>query len=164
MDDAAWEAELVRTGRTERDKNRPRPTAPAKWTSAEVKSLQGALNSFWLAHRPLDSFLSREAEAAEKVREHLSVERHRTHAVLADIRGMRNLYAERYRSSCESVGNALARPTVWGESTQEMVDRFLTSAREADADRAAAEALLLKVLDYGLPPEVLAYDPTARRR
>jgi hypothetical protein len=27
--DQEWEAELVRTGRTERDKNRPRPTAPA---------------------------------------------------------------------------------------------------------------------------------------
>jgi hypothetical protein len=164
LDDEAWEAELVRSGRTERDKNRPRPTSPAKWTKKEIKSLCGSLDTFWLKHRPIDSFLSHEAEGAVAVRDHLALERHRTHAVLAGIRQFVGLHSSRYRSACESIGNALARPHVYGKGTDEHVAHCIEMAREHDDDRMTTEAILHKVLDYGLPPEAIAYDPTAPQR
>lgn len=161
MTDEAWEAELVRTGRTERDKNRPRPTAPAKWTRAEISSMTGMLDTFWLLHRNPDG--SDAANAAVRVREHLAIERNRTHAVLAGIRGARATSAKRYGENCEAIGNALVRK-IYGDSTAEFVERFTKLAKEEDASERAAEAMLHKVLDHGLPPEVLAYDPTKGAR
>lgn len=154
--DPEWEAELVRTGRTERNPHRPRPTAPAKWTKKEIATLKGHLDTFWLLKRPLSGMLSESGEAAEAVRAFLAIPRQRTHVVLAGIRYARERSSARYRETCEVIGHAL----VQGRS-DDAAER-VQDAKEHEKGARVSEAMLEKVLDHWYPEEVQTYDPTKR--
>lgn len=135
-----------------------------KWTKKEIASLCSGIDGYWLKSRPLNDSLKEHAAVRERVEWVLKNPLDRLAIVLAHVREFEQLYAWRYREYCESIGNAIARPTVWGAGTAEMVDRFTKLAREEDAGRALATALREKVLKEGLPPEVLAHDPFAASR
>jgi|SRR5208282_3244696 len=125
-----------------------------KWLKKDIKQLQGFLHSFYVTHRPLD--VRAWKEAMPKIR--LAIEANRKEIVLAGIRGGRAMLSERYRSSCETIGNQLVRFTEYG-APDEIVSRFIKIAREEDAGERALEVLLHRVLAEGLPPEVDSYDP-----
>lgn len=139
----------------------PMSDAPKKWTKKDIKTLCAQLDTAWLKFRPLDGMFSPDPYE-KRSRSFVSqlTERTRLELVLAGLRSMRDMHAERYRKNCESIGNAIARPKVWGDSSAEIIERFTKSAREEDASHAAYEALVLRVVNEGLPDEVNAYDPT----
>lgn len=132
-------------------------SAAKKWTKKDIAALCGFLNSFWLVHRPLD-YRGRD-EAAAKMRALLAEPRNRAEVVLGGIRGARATCSERYRQYCETIGNQLVRFTAYGQP-DELVDRFTKMAREEDAAEKKLEKMLHRVLAEGLPPEVVAHDPT----
>ncbi len=131
----------------------------AKWTKKDIKTLCSQLDTFWLSCRP-PTFVGAAAEANAKGYYEKAIER-RQDIVLAGLRGMRELLASRYASTCEAIGNAIVRD-IYGEGRDEYVRRATEQARETDKDRAAFEALVLRVHHEGLPDEVKSYDPTKR--
>jgi hypothetical protein len=130
-----------------------------KWFKKDIRALCGHLDSFWLQVRPHD--VGQWEEAKQKLRQALTYPQNRTEIVLAGVRSFEQMHAERYRQNCETVGNELARFEKTLED--EIVQRFIKLAREEDASGKTATRLRERVLKEGLPPEVLAYDPTARR-
>jgi hypothetical protein len=131
-------------------------STPAKWTKKDIKTLCGFLDSWWLVNRPLD--YRGMDRAVSEARVILASEGSRKEIVLAGIRSARATASQRYSTYCATIGNQLVRFTEYGKS-DELVDRFIKLAREEDAAERKLEALLHRVLDEGLPLEVIAYDP-----
>ncbi len=136
----------------------------SSWTKREISELKSGVAVYWLKHRPENCSIEWFAEVRKKVMETLSNERLRREVVLEYVRGRERSAAARYAEACRSIGNAIARPEVWGESKEEIVDRFTKLAREEDAEWKFFEALRTRVLSEGLPHEVNAHDPTAEKR
>lgn len=133
--------------------------APKKWTKIDIRACCSQLDAFWLARRGPGSLAPSVHLEAEHTRAVLANATNRKEAVLAGLRSMRDLHSRRYREYCETIGNQLVRFTEYGKP-DELIDRFIKLARETDKDQRAYEALVLRVHNEGLPPEVLAYDPT----
>ena len=133
------------------------PPLASKWTKKDVKALCSTIDSWWLVNRPLD--YRGVEEAAAKAREMLANPSSRREIVLAGIRGARARASERYSKNCETIGNQLVRFTEYGKP-DELIERFTKLAREEDAENTTLEKMLHRVLAEGLPPEVLAHDPT----
>lgn len=137
-----------------------------KWTKKDLATLTGMLDSWWLCNRPSsDSFdsVARLREARAKADALLADPRNRLEIILAGIRSWEQLESRRYREACEVIGNAIARPLVWGDSSAEMIERFAGLAREHDKVNTIATALRVRVQAEELPPEVLAHDPARVR-
>lgn len=129
-----------------------------KWTKKDIKALCAQLDTYWLTRSP-DRTLASEKAAKESMGSIL--ERGRQDIVLAGLRGMRELHADRYNQQCQTIGNALVRD-IYGKSRDEFVAKFIELAKQTDAERKLYEDLVLRVVKEGLPPEVVSYDPTAR--
>lgn len=134
----------------------------AKWTKAEIKSMCGHIDTFWLTNRPLSDSMHDLEVARAGLAAVLSDPHKRREIVLAGIRQFRAMNAERYKSYCETIGNQLVRFTAYGQP-DELIERFTRFAREEDAANRKGEALLHRVLDEGLPPEVTTYNPLESR-
>jgi hypothetical protein len=132
----------------------------AKWTKKDINELCSQLDGAWLFVRPHD--VSGWAAAAERFRAVLAVPQARKEAVLGGVRSFEQLFARRYNEYCATIGNEIAR---FGKTLDdELVQRFTGLARETDAAAKRATQLRERVLSEGLPPEVVAYDPTVPRR
>jgi hypothetical protein len=131
-----------------------------KWTKKDIRTLCATLDTFALLNRPLTDALSAHTEAEGRIRAAIAAKRQ--DIVLADLRSTRARLAERYSKTCECIGNALVR-NIYGNSTAEFVERFKAQACEEDEAAKKAEELVLRVVREGLPPEVVAYDPYAKR-
>jgi hypothetical protein len=127
-----------------------------KWTKTDIETLCNCLFSFYVVNRPL-SHVGYDV-AMEKIR--ASISEHRKDIVLDGIRSARQTCAARYRTACETIGNQIVRFTEYGKP-DELIDRFTRLAREEDTAEKKLEALLHRMLDEGLPPEVEAYDPVS---
>jgi hypothetical protein len=140
-----------------------REDAVVKWTKKDIKLLCGMLDTFVLVNRPIHGMMiDRALEDSARMLIAEKLAKHRTDVVLAGIRGARATSSERYSSNCETVGNEIVRFAK--ALDDEMVIRFVEMARNEDAESKKLEALLYRVLDEGLPPEVVAYDPLAPKR
>lgn len=134
--------------------------APGKWTKKDIKTCCSQLDTYWLSRSPSRTVQS-EQDSAERLAFVLAGNG-RKEIVLAGLRGMRELHGERYNQECQTIGNAYARD-IYGAGRDEFVARFIKLAQDTDKERGLYEKLALRVYHEGLPPEVVAYDPTARK-
>jgi hypothetical protein len=134
----------------------------ADWTKAEERAMKSALTSWVTCNRPIPSVGGArpgERQAfVERARAHVA--EHRKDIVLAGLRSGREQEARAYREACETIGNQLARFTKYGEPDP-LIERFTKLAKESDAGHRKLEALVVRVVAYGLPESVLAFDPLA---
>lgn len=128
--------------------------ATDKWTKDDRKILRDFIHSFYVCNRPLD--YRDNDKVLPKLRETLA--KNRKEVVLAGIRSARARISERYRSSCETIGNQVVRFTEYGQP-DEIIERFTKLAREEDAAEKKLEKLLHRVLAEDLPEDVVSYDP-----
>lgn len=130
-----------------------------KWTKKEIASLRSAIASFWLLNRPLSDSARERTQALEAVRARL-VE-HRAEIACAGVAQLVGIAADRERKDLELVEHLKDHPAVYGKSTDEVIARFHGFAERERKSVRWGEALIAKVREHGLPPEVQDFDPTA---
>jgi hypothetical protein len=132
----------------------------SKWTKKDIKSLCGAISTFWLYNRPLGSSAREALDAAEAVRRHLA--EHRAEIIIAGIAELRGIAEDRTRQNQETADHFAAHPEIYGSSTPEMIKRFSDLAADNRKAVTRMTVLIARIEAEGLPPEVEAFDPTAR--
>lgn len=119
-----------------------------KWTKKDIKSLCSQLDSVWLFER----MYYPSAVICDVI------EKNRKKLVINGLRGFQNMARERGQRERETVEHAKTSG-VWGNGTQEMIERFTKLAEESEKDVAKIDALVARIELEGLPPEVEAYLP-----
>lgn len=122
---------------------------PKRWTKKDISFLKNKLLFFVLFH---EMYWPRDRIRAV-------IEEHRHTIVLGGVRSFRGLLADRSKSYRESVEHFRTHPSVYGNSTPEIIERFTRLADECDADVAKLDQMIERVEAEGLPPEVLEHMP-----
>jgi hypothetical protein len=127
-----------------------------KWSKRDIKTLCGALSTFWLVNRPLSGST---AEAVTRVRTYLNGPM-RVEVICAGLKDLIDLNQDRATSAQKTSYHYASHPSVMGKGTPEIVARFAELAISYERDAQKGLALIGKIREYGLPPEVLQFDPT----
>lgn len=117
-----------------------------RWTKKDIKSLQQQLTNFVLSH---EMYYSR-----DRIRD--VIEKHRQQIVVGGIKGFRSLIADREQSYRDSIEHAKKNPTFYSADHQE---RFTELADSCAADVKKMDAMLARIEQEGLPPEVANHMP-----
>jgi hypothetical protein len=128
-----------------------------KWTKKDIKTLCGALSTFWLCNRPLGNSYEQTMKAIPAIRQFL--EKHRKEVVIDGISQLQAIAMERAKKDQDVADHFALYPNVYGKSTPEMIKRFSDLATEDRKDVEKANSLIARIKTEGLPPEVEAFDP-----
>lgn len=129
-----------------------------KWTKKDIKTMCGALSTFWLYNRPLSGSQNNAAEATRAY-----LQDRRMNVVIAGIEELMMIANSRYDQDLQTAHHYETHPDVMGASTPELVDRFTKFAHEEAKGVEQERKLIERIQTYGLPPEVVAFDPTTAR-
>lgn len=127
-----------------------------RWTKKDVRTLCGTLSTFWLVNRPLSGSVT---EAATSLRAGLDGPR-RVEVVCAGLEDLVALNQDRATEAKKTSDHYASHPSVMGKGTPEIVERFAKMAVSYEQDARKGLDMIGKVREYGLPPEVLQFDPT----
>lgn len=127
-----------------------------KWSKRDIKTLCGALSTFWLISRPLSGSLD---AAASSLRSGLDGAK-RVEVVCAGLEDLIVLNQSRASEAQKTSDHYASHPSVMGKGTPEIVARFAELASSYERDAQKGLDLIGKIREYGLPPEVLQFDPT----
>lgn len=130
-----------------------------RWTKADIRRLTGQLDTAWLYARPLQPAHGGRPDGREAFRTWLATGDNRTRVVLQGLGGWERRSAGRAQQNRDTAQHARTSG-VWGSSTEEMVQRFERLAAADTKDVQLVQRLVARVKAEGLPPEVVAYDPT----
>jgi hypothetical protein len=123
-------------------------------TKKQIKAMQSALTGAWLTLRdmglPAAVFSARLPEK-------------RLELVLGGVRELAAMNEGRAVECRATAAHFTAHPSVYGEATPEIVDRFTALAAKYDKDAAWFRAMEQRIASEGLPPDVVGFDPTATR-
>lgn len=120
-----------------------------KWTKRDLKLLRDQLEHFVT----FNALYRSTGEIARAIAER------RSDVVLSGLRSFRATFLERGERNREASDHFAANPSIYGDSTPEMVERF---ARLATGDLRAADRLarlIARVESDGLPEEIRGYLP-----
>lgn len=129
-----------------------------KWTKKDLKSLTGAISSWWMFNSPYlrPGVTKEQVFASMPAGERLRI-------VIAHLRGFASLLDDRvsghtgYRATHEHYESKRGVEG-WGD-VSEVVERFRRLERETLADYAKVRALMTRLEAEGLPPEAEVYIP-----
>lgn len=124
------------------------------YTKKQIKALQSAIMGVWLSLRDMRmpaAVFSR--VLAEK----------RLDVALNGVRERITWHEWHAQEGRASADHFRVHPSVYGNSTPEVIARFEAKAAKYDKGAAWFRALEQRVLTDGLPAEVAEYDPTAPR-
>jgi len=126
-----------------------------RWTKTDIRRMCGELDGAWLRCRPPPSYVLGDMQAAaERFRSWLSGNRERV--ILEGLKGLANMSAAREVQQQRTASH-------WLEhfDNQEVHDRFVKFAAAEKRTQQRLCKLIARIETVGLPPEVVAYDPTA---
>ncbi len=134
------------------------------WSKADTKRLKDAIMSTWLHVRPCGpNYVDGHAGVIAKFRSLL--DRHgRDKAAINGLQIQRATHVYYEKENAKTAEHYASRPSLCGKDTidgrPEIVVRFERLAEEHAAKRRRLDALIGKVQERGLPPELETYDPT----
>lgn len=114
---------------------------PKPWTKSDRKRAWTALDGW----RLMNGSVSQRAEVpVEPELQVLAAVRH--------LKMLRGLYVDRAQSNRDTARHFEANPTIYGDTTPEMVKRFDDLAVEEDKGIAALDKLVARLEAEGMPP------------
>jgi len=125
-----------------------------RWSKRDIKRMTGELDGVWLRSRPPPSLLG--PPDTGPFLQWLSANRQQL--VVEGLKGLANLSAHREQKDRETAEHWLQR-----FDSREVHDRFRGLAEEEVRKRRPLLQLIARIEEHGLPPEVVAYDPTCHR-
>ena len=122
------------------------------YTKKQIDAMRSAIAGAWLTLR--DMGLRAEAFRAGLPEKRLDL-------VLGGVRERITWHEQRAADEQSTAEHFRAHPAIYGNATPEMIARFEALAVTRDKGAAWYRAPLERVEREGLPPEIVAYDPTA---
>ncbi len=120
-----------------------------KWTKIDIRTLRSQLDTFMLQER---MYYPKERICA-------AIASKRSEIIVGNLRGFRDMLAERAAKNEEAWKHFESHPTIYGSSTPEMVERFKGLADQDAKGVRKANRLIERVQSEGLPVEVAGYVP-----